>query len=167
MLGRSLSGSSGRAGWGWLPARRTYYAFFFRNGHNMYIRARLQAGNRVPDLTSECGMTDDDPVVQQLAFFFQRNGYVRLQNPKRLKAEGRVYKKGDEVRLVAESRDELRIIRRLLRQAGFKPGSPFTKARQFRQPVYGRGQAKRFLVLIHATAESKRKRRGPRRTAGP
>ncbi|MCI0595589.1 MAG: hypothetical protein L0Z48_03490 [candidate division Zixibacteria bacterium] len=87
--------------------------------------------------------------ASQLAVFFHRNGYVRRQNAKRLAAEGHMrYKKGDEVRLATNSIAELKTIRRLLRQAGFKPGKPFTKARQWRQPVYGREAVARFLALV-------------------
>ena len=87
-------------------------------------------------------------VVEQLAALFRRNGYVRRLNPDRRAAEPRTYKKGDEVRLVAHSEAELRTIRRLLRAAGFKPGRPFRKAKQWRQPVYGRAAVARFLELI-------------------
>ncbi len=87
--------------------------------------------------------------ARKLAGFFHRNGYVRWQNPGRLDAEGhQAYKKGDEVRLVADSRKELAVMRRLLREAGFKPGRPFPKGRQFRQPLYGREAVERFLELV-------------------
>jgi hypothetical protein len=87
--------------------------------------------------------------VTRLSAFFRRNGYVRFQNARRLKAEGyRVYKKGDEVRLVVETSAELKTIRRLLQQAGFKPGRPFTKSRKRVQPVYGREAVARFLILV-------------------
>ncbi|HKB01436.1 MAG TPA: hypothetical protein VKD90_04410 [Gemmataceae bacterium] len=87
--------------------------------------------------------------LRQLSVFFRRNGYVRRQRADRLAAEGYwAYKKGDEVRLVAGSLAELRAIRRLLRAAGFKPGRPFAKARQWRQPVYGRAAVARFLALV-------------------
>jgi hypothetical protein len=91
-------------------------------------------------------------VVEQLASFFRRNGYVRRQNTQRLRSEGPTYHKGDEVRLVADSATELMHIRRLLRAAGFKPGRPFRKARQFRQPVYGRHEVARFLELVAESA---------------
>lgn len=91
----------------------------------------------------------EQAVVQQLRAFFRRNGYIRRQNPQRLAtAEYRTYKKGDEVRLVAESYAELRTIRRLLKLAGFKPGRPFRKGNQWRQPVYGRQAVAEFLALI-------------------
>lgn len=96
------------------------------------------------------------PVIAALARFFARNGYVRRQNRRRLAREGYLrYKKGDEVRLTAESQQELARIQRLLQQAGFKPGRPFVKGQQYRQPIYGRGEVERFLSLIaeHENAE--------------
>ena len=87
--------------------------------------------------------------VKHLREFFRRNGYVRRQNPIRVAEEGsQRYRKGEEVRLTASSSEELRLIRRLLRQAGFTPGRPFVKGRQYRQPVYGRQEVARFLELV-------------------
>ena len=87
-------------------------------------------------------------VVKQLSTFFHRNGYVRRVNAVRKKVKGRLYKKGAEVRLVAQSKSELAEIRRLLKQAGFKRARPFAKARQWRQPVYGVAEVSRFLSLV-------------------
>ncbi len=98
-------------------------------------------------------------VASQLARFFYRNGYVRLLNAKRRKEEGQGYKKGDEVRLVAQSKTELETIHALLLQAGFKPGRAFEKNLQFRLPVYGRKEVARFLSLIadqHVTEADRR-----------
>jgi hypothetical protein len=90
--------------------------------------------------------------AEQLARFFLRNGYVRRHNPQRRAEVGsQVYKKGNEVRLTAESREELRLIRRLLRKTGFTPGRPFDKGRQYRQPIYGSREVARFLELIGET----------------
>ena len=86
--------------------------------------------------------------IKKLAAIFHRNGYIRRFNPKRRAKEKRKYKKGDEVRLVADTYDELRAIRRLLREAGFAPGRPFRKGKQWRQPVYGRETVARFLELV-------------------
>ncbi len=107
-----------------------------------------------------------------LAVFFLSNGHVRMQNAERAAAEGwGRYKKGYEVRLVAESARELKLVRRLLRMAGFKPGRPFVQGRQFRQPIYGREAVTRFLNLIGTEAgvgapdgprSSMRTRRAPR-----
>jgi len=88
-------------------------------------------------------------VVKQLASSFHRNGYVRRLDPeRRSELGGKVYKKGDEVRLVANSPAELEIIQRLLLAAGFKLGNPFQKGQQFRQPIYGRAEVARFLSMV-------------------
>ena len=85
----------------------------------------------------------------RLAAFFHRNGYVRRQDAGRLAAEGYDgYKKGDEVRLVAASGQELAVMRKLLRRAGFEPGRPFVKGRRMRLPIYGRAAVQRFLGLV-------------------
>jgi hypothetical protein len=82
---------------------------------------------------------------QQLAAFFERNGYFRLPNPLRQEREGhQVYKKGYEVRLVAYSKRELQLIRRLLRQADFSLVKPHEKYLRWVQPVYGREAVERF-----------------------
>lgn len=87
-------------------------------------------------------------LLRQLASYFFRNGYMRVQNEGRLAKEGRRYKKGDEIRFAAQSRAELGVIRQLLRRAGFKPGKPFEKGKQYRLPVYGRKEVQRFLDLM-------------------
>ncbi|MCI0332519.1 MAG: hypothetical protein L0228_04775 [Planctomycetes bacterium] len=97
-------------------------------------------------------------VIKQLSAYFHRNGYVRRVDPVRRKVKGRLYKKGAEVRLVAESRAELAEIRRLLKRAGFKRARPFAKARQWRQPVYGVAEVARFLSLV-GKPKRRRKRR--------
>lgn len=93
--------------------------------------------------------TGRDSVTEELAALFRRNGYVRPPIEKRLAGEGYGrFRRGYEFRLTAESRSELQAVRDLLRRAGFKPGRPFVKGRQFRQPVYGRAELERFLALI-------------------
>lgn len=80
---------------------------------------------------------------------FSRNGCVRQQDPKRLRAEGYAgYKKGDEVRLFAFTRRELYELRRALHEADFAPGSPFEKGRRWCLPIYGREEVDRFLRLV-------------------
>ena len=86
---------------------------------------------------------------KELTKLFWRNGYVRWQDPARA-ADPRLYKKGDEVRLVAVSKQELAHIRRLLREAGFEPGKPFAKGRQYRQPIYKKDAVARFLEMVGA-----------------
>lgn len=85
----------------------------------------------------------------ELATYFARNGYIRWQDPERQSREGYDrYKKGSEVRLTAANRKELAHIRLLLRKAGFKPGQPFVKGRQYRLPIYGFDEVERFMALV-------------------
>lgn len=89
-----------------------------------------------------------DPVFR-LTEFFRRNGYARWKDTGRAEQDGaQRYKKGDEVRLVANSRAELTLIRQLVLEVGFRPGLPFGKGHQYRLPLYGREQVKQFLELI-------------------
>jgi hypothetical protein len=88
-------------------------------------------------------------VIVRLVAHYLRNGYFRWQDSERLAAEGRSYKKGDELRFAAATRAELAEIRRLLRAAGFKYGRPYRKAKEYRQPVYGREQVARFIAMVH------------------
>ncbi|MCC7291952.1 MAG: hypothetical protein IT449_07825 [Phycisphaerales bacterium] len=97
-------------------------------------------------------------VSAELAKRFRLNGYVRRPNAE-LRAEAPDhYKKGYEIRLVADSQVELREVRRLLRAAGFEPGRPFAKSNQWRQPVYGRAAVMRFLRIVGAKSPPKRVR---------
>lgn len=96
-------------------------------------------------------------VIADLSALFRRNGYVRRPNPDRRAAEPREYKKGYEVRLVADSKAELKEIKRLLLAAGLEPGRPFAKANQWRQPLYGREAVSKFLDLIRWKPSKARK----------
>ena len=94
-------------------------------------------------------VSEDAPVGEQLAAFFERNGYVRTQSEDRLEEEGwSRYKKGHEVRLTASTKAELARIRRLLRDAGFEPGKPYVQVTQWRIPLYGREPVLKFLALV-------------------
>jgi hypothetical protein len=90
-------------------------------------------------------------VINELATLFRRNGYVRPPLKKRKKDDSPgVFRRGFEFRLTASTKEELRHIRQLLKQAHFKPASAFIKSNQYRQPVYGRESLERFLRLIEA-----------------
>lgn len=103
-----------------------------------------------------------------LAPYFIRNGYLRWPNPKLKKKRGPdTYKKGVELRLVANSAAELSRIRALLRRAGFVPKRPFQKGNQFRQPLYGKEEVSRFLELIAMIRPAAPKQRGKRTKVGP
>lgn len=75
--------------------------------------------------------------IRVLRRYYKRNGCVRIPNVARSGRRCTGYKKGYEVRLVAHDRDELRAIRDLLRDAGFRVPRFFLKHKQIVQPVYG------------------------------
>jgi len=94
--------------------------------------------------------------ARQLAAFFDRNGYVRRQDQNRAEEEGwDGYKKGDEVRMTVWSQKELALLRRLLRQAGYRAKKSERKGRGWRVSVYGHLAVERFLILVttHLPAE--------------
>ena len=88
------------------------------------------------------------PAEAELARIFNRSGYVRLQNPDRLEEGAAKYKKGDEVRLMAQSATELKAIRRLLHDADFETGKPYLKHKRWCQPIYGREATARFVQIV-------------------
>lgn len=88
------------------------------------------------------------PPSETLVRFFQRNGYLRRPNLERRKAEPRAYRKGYEIRLVANSERELAEFRRLIDAAGLKPGKPYPKENRWVQPIYGRQAMETFLAWV-------------------
>ncbi len=93
-------------------------------------------------------------VARELTDLFRRNGYVRPSRERRLAGLGYgASSRGFEIRLTAASASELEHIRQLLRAAGFKPGAPFTKGNQLRQPIYGRETVHRFLEIVGESSE--------------
>jgi hypothetical protein len=83
------------------------------------------------------------------ARLFHRNGYVRLQNKKRVKKEGwSQYKKGDEVRLIAADKKELRELLQAMKVLGIYHGTPYPKNKQFCVPIYGRVRVAEFLEMV-------------------
>ena len=106
-------------------------------------------------------IADEKDLAARLGAFYERNGFVRRQNPERIAAEGwRRYKKGFEVRLTVASEAELATVRRLLCDAGFTPGRPYRHGpHRFRQPLYGRRQVERFLEFIGQPQAAEQARR--------
>ena len=95
-----------------------------------------------------------------LAACFRRNGYLRLPIAARVKQakatkQKHVYKKGYELRLVANSTKELREIQSCLGQAGYKFGKAYAKSSQFVVPVYGKQQIDAFLTMVKTVPASK------------
>lgn len=84
----------------------------------------------------------------QLVALFERNGCVRLQNPDRLSEGPRAYKKGTEVRLIADSEAEVTYIQELLDVRGFSSGRPFAKGDRFCIPIYGFEQVSSFMAMV-------------------
>lgn len=90
-------------------------------------------------------------VFRLLAESFERHGYVRQQDERRRRREGCAqYKKGDEIRIVVETKRELASLRKALERASFSPGKPFEKGRRWCQPIYGRVAVGRFLRVVGA-----------------
>ncbi len=87
-------------------------------------------------------------VIDELRVRFQQHGCFRAPDLQRRKNDSRGYKKGYEVRLVAQDRKDLARLRRLLKAAGFKAGKAYPKHSQLIQPVYGRDALLRFRSLI-------------------
>ncbi len=83
-----------------------------------------------------------------LRLMFRRNGYLRLPDATRRESDGQHYKKGYEVRLMSDTKKELRETRRALRQLGFKTPNVFTKGLKFVQPIYGKTAVEAFCKLV-------------------
>ncbi len=77
-----------------------------------------------------------------------------MPDPLRRKAEGQAYKKGYEIRLVANNQGDLNIIRGLLRDSGFNTANPYFKRNGWVQPIYGREAVERFCVLCGYYSEA-------------
>ena len=89
---------------------------------------------------------------QILKEIFLRNGYVRLPDEDRLESEGyKKYKKGFEVRLYAQNREELRKIRNSIIALGYKLCKTFLKQGRIVQPLYGRTITMQFQKLRRGT----------------
>jgi len=91
------------------------------------------------------GPASGTAVRKRLLEHFRRGGYIRLPNSDRRKAEKSSYKKGPEVRLIVKDKTELREVRRLLREAGLRPGAPYARWSRIIQPVYSEAAAAFFL----------------------
>ena len=80
----------------------------------------------------------------KLIKYYRRNGYIRIPDDNLRKLKGHNYKKGYEVRLVANDEKELFEINSLLHKSGFKVGKPFQKGSQFVLPIYGKEAVEKF-----------------------
>ena len=89
-----------------------------------------------------------DRSVRLLVELFERNGCVRTPDFKKRKRLRERYKKGYEIRFIANTKSELRLVRRLLRRLHLKPGRPHVKRTQFVQPVYGKATVQRLVTFL-------------------
>lgn len=96
-----------------------------------------------------------------LVEFYRRNGYMRVPNEALREDAPREYKKGYEIRLIAKSQRELTAMRRLIRQVDLRPGKPFSKHKQWVQPIYGRDAMDLFTTWLDQS-ENKPKARTQR-----
>lgn len=87
-------------------------------------------------------------VVKKLGEYFLRNGCLRLPNEKLKKQRDGNYRKGYEIRFVANNKIELKEIKSLLKEADLIPGKHFEKFNQFVLPVYGKESFFRFKSLL-------------------
>jgi hypothetical protein len=87
--------------------------------------------------------------LRKLKKAFGDGGYARVPNADRRRAEKTRYKKGWEVRIVT-SQEKIAALEALIQEAGFRPGRPFAKARQWVLPVYGRDAVRRIAGIGEA-----------------
>ena len=80
--------------------------------------------------------------------FFMYPFHVRRPDPNRQIEGWKKYKKGWEVRILAEDSDDLESLQNVLKELGFNPKRPFLKRDQFVQPIYGRQAVERYLELV-------------------
>jgi len=95
------------------------------------------------------GSSRQQSALLELARLYQRNGVLRLPNAKKKAENPRSYKKGYEIRFIAYSKQELRHIQRLLRQAKLPVAASFAKSGTLHaQPLYGKQLVQGFLEFL-------------------
>ena len=76
--------------------------------------------------------------IDALRVYVHQNAYARIPNfDTRHRLSTEKYKKGWEVRVIVTGADVAEEVRELARKAGFRPGRPFAKGRQWAVPIYG------------------------------
>jgi len=79
---------------------------------------------------------------------FLRNGYVRVKDEDKLKANGsQNYKKGYEIRFVPKDDAELELLQTAIATLGFYVGRTFEKHGHVIQPLYGKTITLEFQEL--------------------
>lgn len=90
--------------------------------------------------------------IDALRVYVHQNAYARMANlDRRFELTSAKYKKGWEVRVVVTEAEIAEEVRELARQAGFRPGRPFAKGRQWAVPIYGREAVEAFADELGVT----------------
>lgn len=93
--------------------------------------------------------------AEQLRQLFDRNGYYRVPDEASREDKKTSYKKGYEIRFVAQDYKEYLEIRKLLKALGYNPGKAFYKGAQRVIPVYGK---ENYLAFQELMQEGRKKR---------
>jgi len=83
-----------------------------------------------------------------LAGVFASSGYTRVPNAQRRKRENQRYKKGYEVRLRVNGKEELKQVRSCLEFVGLSPAKPYAHGRKFVQSVHGKEAMQAFIAMV-------------------
>ncbi|MCC7162539.1 MAG: hypothetical protein IT331_08595 [Anaerolineae bacterium] len=94
-----------------------------------------------------------------LAEYIRANSYARVPNRARQDEGWSSYKKGYELRIVVKTREDVKQVRRLLKDARIKPGKPYRKANQWVMPVYGEQSVNQLVALKSKRRRTKRSSR--------
>lgn len=94
--------------------------------------------------------------AEQLRQIFQRNGYYRVPDEDMRQQKKASYKKGYEIRFVAQNYKEYLEIRKLLKALGYLPGKAFLKGSQRVIPVYGKENYFAFRELMKSKKSKKK-----------
>ncbi|TAH53519.1 MAG: hypothetical protein EYC68_03205 [Chloroflexota bacterium] len=82
-----------------------------------------------------------------LADFLRANSYARVPDETRQEEGWGSYKKGYELRIVVKTQDDLKRVRKLLKDVHIKPGKAYRKAQQWVQPIYGKQAVHQLTAL--------------------
>jgi hypothetical protein len=89
---------------------------------------------------------------------FQRNGYVRVQDPVKLKEFGHEkYKKGYEIRFMPKDNAELKLLQKAIASLGFYVSKTFLKHKRIVQPLYGKIITIDFINMLSKISKTNRR----------
>jgi len=84
---------------------------------------------------------------------FLRNGYLKVKDEDQAENAGsQVYKKGYEVRLIPDTKQELSLIRKAIASMDLYVAKPFQKHNNTIQPIYGKEITLKFLAVKQKAA---------------